>query len=143
MEDVAPLLKLIWAVKKELEQGRSLKNSLQAVFEMGIESKDLAHFLIELNQPSISDEFYRGLRSQIRKSLFRLFAKGSRGEPISEQLEELEKEVICLCEEQLDHHLQKLPYLMVFPVFVLQVPAFLLLLFGPILNSFLESLSGL
>lgn len=141
MEDVAPLLKLVWLFKQELEKGRSTKNALQSVFEAGVEPREVSLFLIELSKPRVSEDFYASLNSQIRKSFYKLLEKGSRGEPMTEKLGELEAEIIVLCEEQIDDHIQKLPYLMVFPIFILQVPAFLLLLFGPILNSFLESVA--
>ncbi|MEN0059151.1 MAG: hypothetical protein AAGB31_09985, partial [Bdellovibrio sp.] len=57
-------------------------------------------------------------------------------------LNRLEEEIIEACREEMAERLAQLPFILLVPLLLFQFPAFLLLLFGPLLNNFFHSLGG-
>ena len=57
-----------------------------------------------------------------------------------EYLKDLEKEIMEVCKEDLEKHLEKLPYICLIPLMLFQFPAFLLLLIGPLVLNLLHIL---
>ncbi len=141
MEGLAPSYQFLLNIRLALENGVALRTAL-------------------INETkSKSDEFHQEVRrwlafedqaqsmplNQItpnayRRCLFQILSQGLRGQPVHAALIEIEEEWDESCRDDVERHLQKLPILMLLPLLFLQFPAFLLLLLGPIIGDFLESL---
>lgn len=76
-----------------------------------------------------------------QKSLFYLLDRSFQGQSIIHPLEELIKEGEILSRMQLDDHIAKMPYKLMIPLLLLQFPALLLLLLGPIVLHLISEIS--
>jgi hypothetical protein len=79
--------------------------------------------------------------SPYRRELISLVGLGLSGAPVVAKLRELEVEIRWACQDELDLFIARLPLRALLPVLLIQFPAFLILLFGPILSEFTRSLS--
>lgn len=141
MESLAPPLDLVLWIKYDLEKGLSVKFSLQNYIKKadGQFQVVLMTWLSLYEQGKPTDIVKNAQSSQIRRSLIEVLERGLKGEPILKTLELLEQEIIMACEAEIDEKVQKLPFLLLIPLLLFQLPAFLLLLFGPLLSMLLSS----
>ncbi len=143
MEGLAPPLACLLEVRLGLENGASVNRAL--VDYLGEAQGDFADELRQwriLYEQGVSTEgFIARQQSSYRRALFSLFERGLRGEPILSGLNDLEKEMVEACRDQLELHLRRLPILGLIPLMLFQAPALLLLLFGPILTDLLGRLA--
>lgn len=140
MESVAPPLECIFQVQMDLKSGRSLQSSLSFYAQ---EHQDeftivLSDFLIHYHQGLDLKNVINSLKSPYRKALLQIFLLGLKGAPIFDHLESLEKEVLWACEQELDGFFKTLSFTCLIPILFLQFPAFLLLVFGPLLKVLME-----
>lgn len=70
-----------------------------------------------------------------RRALLELIATGLSGQPILQNLEELRLELIRATEAEVQSFIDLLPLKMLVPLLLFQFPAFLILLFGPLLTK--------
>lgn len=142
MESLAPPLQLCIDVRLSLERGESLLSILK---------KQIQYIRIDFRQDVIrliyhfeQQGTHRGLKfeskSQFRICLLTLLGYGLVGEPIVQRLAELEGELKIACDEEVDEFIASLPLKGLLPILLIQFPAFLLLLFGPILKEFMKGL---
>ena len=75
-----------------------------------------------------------------RRALLLLLEQGLQGQSILDKLIDLEREIEVACEIEVKEDLEILPLKLLFPLLVLQFPAFLLLLVGPLTQKFLNAL---
>lgn len=144
MVHIAPPLQLIAHVKRSIECGSSVRSGIlgfvraeRSSFAKGV-SKWLAHH----DQGLETAFFLQQQRSQYRRSLLELLERGLRGESIYVYLCQLEQETIEACQDEINRKLSKLPFMLLGPLLLMQFPAFLLLLFGPLLDNFFHSLGA-
>ena len=142
MEYLAPPLNAVLQVKLKLKSGFSVLSALKSY------TQDFSHcpFARQVNlwlicQETGQDFCAEELKSfHYRKVLLDLFLRGLKGESILIFLQEMEEELNLICHQELERHNQKLPFQALIPLFLFQVPAFFLLLLGPLLlelqNSF-------
>ena len=137
MEGLAPPLKCLIEVRHQIEQGSSVNSALrkyvstvQDDFSSVVEDWMIARSEGREKEvlKEISGLFYR-------RSLLVIFEKGLGGIPILEALIEFEKELFRKCDEEIERTLSDLPFYVMLPVMGLQFPAYLLLLFGPLVKS--------
>lgn len=142
MEDLAPPLKLILYIKRSMESGKSINEGLKNYFqEIRDEFSPHVWGWYECVQKDLDVEaVLAGINSQYRKSLLRLLFRGLKKESIFEALLNLEHETIQACQLEIDEKLTKLPYVLMIPVLFFQFPALLLLILGPLIQNFIESL---
>jgi hypothetical protein len=76
--------------------------------------------------------------SRYREQLFQLLESGKKGEPILKEWRSLRLELENQIETDLKAHVESLPFKMLIPLLLLLFPAFLVLLFGPIMQMFLS-----
>lgn len=143
MESVAPPLKCLLEVKLDLLNGESIRPALvHYIEEVDDEfSRLLKVWLFYYEQGKDFQSMSREIKSPYRRVLIEIFEVGLMGQPILKRLEELESEIILACDIEVEEHLTRLPFLALFPLFFFQLPAFLLLLLGPLLSALLESLN--
>jgi hypothetical protein len=144
MEYIAPPLQLIAHVKRSIETGQSARNGVLNYVrtERSKFAKDVSKWLGHLDQGLPTASLLCRQRSQYRRSLLELLERGFRGESIYVYLCQLEQETIEACQDEINRKLAKLPFLLLGPLLLLQFPAFLMLLFGPLLDNFFHSLGA-
>ncbi len=144
MESMNPALLLLLIVKRHLERGQSTKigiteylRSEETLF------RDEVSRWFNLWQQGLSTESVLQNQSSIyRNILLQTLERGLKGEPIYGFLGELETEIIKACEHSLSQSLGRLPFILLVPLLLFQLPAFMILLFGPILSRFLEAMGA-
>ncbi|MBE8162632.1 MAG: hypothetical protein HAW63_01425 [Bdellovibrionaceae bacterium] len=126
-----------------LKQGVYLKLSLNTwVFENSDAfALELREFLQHWESGASLDALIKKKSSYLKSSFFELLHFGLQGRSVYAPLKALEKELFEEAWRQAHRQLSKLPYIMLVPLLFFQLPAFLLLLFGPLLQNFLNQLS--
>jgi hypothetical protein len=143
MEGLAPPLECLIAVRSSLQNGESVRTGM---FRFMQTSK--CEFATQIRQ--FIFDFDRGLdwrarltqmKSPYRRSLVEICALGLAGEPILTAIDELMAEVQLACDSEIKERLDLLPLQMLFPLLLFLFPAYLLLLFGPLVSSFLKEMA--
>ncbi len=144
MEYIAPSLQLISYVKRSIEVGSSVRSGIRSFVreDRSRFARDVTKWITLFDQGLEATEILQKQRSQYRRSLLDLLERGLRGESIYVFLCQLEQETIEACHDEISRKLSKLPFFLLGPLLLMQFPAFLLLLFGPLLQNFFHSLGG-
>lgn len=144
MEGLSPSLSCLYFVRRRLAQGYTLRECLTDFIKL--DSGDFSASLsMWLNYyESAQTEFLPEIRwsSDYQPILISTFESGLNGRPIEEQLEQLTAEVEVAHRHEVDEFIAKLPLKALTPVFLFQFPAFLLLIFGPVLGQFVNGVSN-
>lgn len=135
MEYLAPSLEFLRKLQAEMKSGKALSLILPEL--LSHQHTDFHkrmrqwwfHYQNGHRRPEFSTHYQRALVTIIESGL--------SGAPIFEHLEELEEEVAEELKRQIDAHLESLPFKLLLPLVLLFFPAFIILLFGPLLNQFL------
>lgn len=144
MEGVAPPLELLLVVKRSLEKGQPTKEGVHLYLKrnQGEFALQVGQWFSLLQQGKDTQFLVSSLNSQHRKTLLAVLERGLRGESIYEMLSLLEGEIIEACHDEITNKLARMPLVLLIPLLLFQFPAFLLLLFGPLLQNFFHSLGG-
>jgi hypothetical protein len=145
MEGLAPILKCLIEVQSSIQNGEPIRAGLSK-FLQGASARDetaieMRRFLFSWEQGQDWRSTVRNMKTPQRRALAELLASGLRGQPILPLLEELKIEMERACEIEIKGHLESLPMRMLVPLLLFQFPAFLLLLFGPLLSRLVAELS--
>jgi hypothetical protein len=140
VDGLAPTLKLLLAVKSGIERGESIRTTTQKyiVRENDELSRLVATWLSRRDQGVTTGDLLKNVKSPFRQSALQIVDRGLSGESIYQQLLLLEEETIEAAKFEIETFLSLLPIKMLVPLLLLQFPAFLLLLFGPLLAEFLK-----
>lgn len=143
MEDLAPPLELLMSVKSSIEKGKSIQDGIKRYLSVPgdpifVRSVRQWYMLTERQMPT--QELVGAISSIYRRQVLQLLEKGIKKEPIYNQILILEHEIYQACEREIQEKLIKLPYLVMIPVLFFQFPALLAVIFGPLLQNFIESL---
>lgn len=145
MDCMSPLLHLVYQLDSSFRRFQDLRAALLHALEAtgdNFESlrPEVLHFVGRLE----SREDVRGLieqsESPYRRALYLIILDGFNGQPVFERLTELKGDLEEQAEHDIESHIDRLPLLMLAPLLLLQFPAFLILLLGPIASHFLEAL---
>ncbi|WP_413582960.1 hypothetical protein [Bdellovibrio sp. HCB288] len=144
MEGVAPPLALLLCVKRALEKGQPTKVGVMNYLKrhQGDFPSLVGRWLALLQQGKVTHGLINQSLSPHRQVLLQLLERGIRGEAIYNVIVSLEEEMLEACEDDIRTKLTRLPFLLLIPLLLFQFPAFLLLLFGPLLQNFFHSLGG-
>jgi hypothetical protein len=144
MEGVAPPLSLLLCVKRSLEKGQPTKTGVLNYLKryQGEYPEQVGRWLALLQQGKDTHGLIKEISSPHRQVILQLLERGLRGEAIYNVVVSLEDELIEACQEEISTKLARLPFLLLIPLLLFQFPAFLLLLFGPLLQNFFHSLGG-
>lgn len=144
MEHIAPPLQLILDVKRAIESGSSIRSGVLMFLKTNSSefSRDVSKWVSLLDQGMDTSIVVHRQRSQYRRSLLELLERAMHGESIHIFLCQLEIEIIDACHDEIARKLSKLPFLLLAPLLLMQFPAFLMLLFGPLLQNFFHSLGA-
>lgn len=143
MEIIAPPLKLVLVLRRSLEKNQSLRQGLQNYLqrERGEYPLVVSRWYSLLQQGQSTQELLAS-QSPHRRVLLQILERGLRGESIFALLCQLETEILEAAQDEIAVKLARLPMLLLIPLLLLQFPAILMLLFGPLLQNFFHSLGG-
>ena len=143
MVSLASHLQAALEIRLHIENGQSLSQAVKSYIQSALEdpfSKELGLWLFAEETGGIFNT--KNLKSVYRKHLMDILKRGLKGEPVLEILEEYEKDLVEICKEDLDRHLQKLPFIALIPLLLFEFPALLILLIGPLLLNLLSALQS-
>jgi hypothetical protein len=148
VDGLAPTLKCLIEIQSAIQNGETVRSGLTRYLEWTQSrrdqdpfSSDVRTFLFAWDQGQDWKQVIGQSQTAHRRALLELVAVGLGGQPIQAHLEELRSEIVEACDSDIRRQLELLPVLMLAPLLLLQFPAFLLLLFGPLLNRLIEELS--
>ncbi len=141
MDSLAPPLRALLNIKLKIQSGTSTRESIKEYVKETLDcsfAQDLGLWLFQIE--SESSDPPKPFTHPFRKMLVEVLAQGLEGDQILKSLEILEAEMIRASHRDLDNQLQKLPFIVMIPLLLLQLPAFLLIIFGPLLSKLLGEL---
>lgn len=145
MEGIAPTLKCLLEMETAIQNGTSTRSAIVNYLEHNRRTddcvRDLADFFFCWEQALDWKSLLRKLKSPQRRALFELLASGLSGQSILSPLVELRKEVAEVCEMEIREKIELLPIQMLIPLLLFQFPAFLILIFGPLLSKLIEEIN--
>ncbi len=141
MEPIAAPLHLVTYLLKAIETSQSLENTIRNYLQT--ENTDictqLKSFYAKWQAKELNNLEFIPSRLHYRRALFEVLLMGLNGRTIYPMLKSLEEEIVVACEQEIHSQAAKLPFLLLLPLLLLQTPAFLILLFGPILQQLQEA----
>jgi hypothetical protein len=145
VDGLTPTLKHLLALKSGIERGDSIRASMQRyVLQNNDElSRLVATWLSRRDQGAATEDLLAKVESPFRQSSLQVMDRGLVGESIYQQVLLLEEETIEASKIEMERFLSLLPIKMLIPLLLLQFPAFLILLFGPLLAQFLKQTSSM
>lgn len=145
MEGLAPPLKCLIEIQTALQNGETVQKGVLRYLQSAALTEPFAMQLRAFLFAWEQGQDWRGLitkaRSSQRRILLEVIGNGLAGQPILAHLEELKGEIVDACDSDIRRHLELLPIYLLAPLLLFQFPAFLLLLFGPLLSKLLQELS--
>ena len=143
MENLAPPLSCVLELQSAAGNGESIRTGfLSYLSQFDDEFSRLGRkFLFAWDKGQNWQKLIQEEKSSYRRILLELIAAGLSGMSIQAQLKEVQIEIERGMELEIKKHIDLLPLKMMVPLLLFQFPAFLILLFGPILSQFLKELS--
>jgi hypothetical protein len=140
MENISPTLTLLLEVRAALDSGYSVRTGILNFLQKPKTSihSIIAKWFAAIDHHQNLSPIFKELHP-CRRGLFLVLEKGLNGTSIHNNLVELEKEIIISCETEMEEQIKMLPLKMLIPVLFLMFPAYLILLFGPFLQMFLQN----
>lgn len=144
MEGLAPTLQLCLEVRLAIECGEPIMSALKSILpSLDKElSSQLLKMILDYEQTGQVDVRCVQNYGTYRGALLLILAQGLNGEPILSRLAEIEPEIRMICSEEIEKYIAALPLRAMLPVLLIQFPAFLILLLGPILNVLTKGLTS-
>jgi hypothetical protein len=145
MEGLSPSLKCLIDVQAAIANGETARTGVNR-YVGGTEADPdfanvLRNFLFSFDQGRDWRLDVGKQKSPYRRALIEAIACGMSGQSISAHLQCLREEVESASEMEIREHIELLPLKMLIPLLLFQFPAFLLLLFGPLLRHLIEELN--
>ncbi len=142
MEALAPPMICLIELQAALSNGESIRTGFcKYISNSKDEFSDISRkFLFAWDNEQNWRRLAQGERSVYRRILLEVIASGLSGQSIQNQLKEIQTELERAMELEIKRNVELLPLKMMIPLLLFQFPAFLLLLFGPILNQLLKEL---
>jgi hypothetical protein len=145
MEGLAPVLRCLIEIQSSVQNGETVRAGLlkfsQFVTDRGEVAEDFRRLLFAWDQGGDWRLQIRRMKTPFRRSLAEITIMGLAGQSVLSHLEELRIEIERACEIEIKRHLDLLPLKMLVPLLLFQFPAFLLLLFGPLLSRLVQELN--
>lgn len=143
MVSLASPLQATLEIRLHIENGQSVSQAIKTYIQSAPEDPFAKELGLWLFAEETGGSFNtKTLKSVHRKHLMDILKRGLRGEPVLEILEDYEKDLVEICKEDLDKHLQKLPFIALIPLLLFELPALLILLIGPLLLNLLSALQS-
>jgi hypothetical protein len=143
VEDIAPPLKCILAVRFALKSGFSIRQGLSDYidFEQDEFRFVIVQWLSLIEKGQSTHELILNQTSVYRSALLELLEFGMKGHSVLLHLQKLEAEIQERSWEEIEEAVILLPFKLLIPLLLFQFPAFLIILLGPIMGNFMEEMS--
>ena len=143
MESLADPYRCLIEIIASMESGNGLRFALRQFIEndQSEYAGALARWIVLFEQGQSGHEEEILSRNSFRSALMSVITAGLQGEPVFHRLNELKTELHQASIDEIEEKLRTLPIKMLVPLLLFQFPAFLLLLFGPILQQLKSALS--
>lgn len=131
---------LVWDLKRAIEKNQSIQLGIKFFISRGLKCKFALKFgefwrQHQLGPVQTTDVLLNHLSfNSAQRALLFVVMKGLSGQPVYENLKQLEMEYIDYCEDEIQRHVQKLPLLLQIPMLGLIFPAMMSLLIVPALG---------
>lgn len=138
MDNLAAPYIFVENLRYGLESGESLMTIIKRFVRNDTSDFSLVmeRWIVSSQQEKYSPGHFQKNLTLYRRSIFDLLDLAKAGASIIEPLKSMEKELISICENDLQKHLDKLPFQLMIPMLFLQFPAVLILIIGPLLIQF-------
>lgn len=134
MEDVAPILKVVFEIEISLQSGDSIRNVAKRTDIRSCEfSKRFVQWVNRFEQTGVSTIDVR--RSRFERAFFRLMADSMEGRSIAAELAALKEEIVLESTAQITAFIETLPYKLMIPVLLLLFPALMMIVLGPVIQK--------
>lgn len=145
MEGLNPPLKCLIEIQAAVSNAETVRVGLARYLQYAggdeVLARDIRKFLFAWDQGQDWRQIANSIQSPHRRALLELAATALAGQPILTHLEELRQELLAATDAEIGRYLELLPIRMLIPLLLFQFPAFLMLLFGPLLMKLLEELN--
>ncbi len=143
MENLAPPLSCVLEILSATANGESIRTGfLSYLSHFNDEFSILGRkFLFAWDKDQNWQKLIQDEKSSYRRILLELVAAGLSGMSIQNQLKEVQIEIERGMDLEIKRHIDLLPLKMMVPLLLFQFPAFLILLFGPILSQFFKEIA--
>lgn len=145
MEGLAPPMRCLIEIQTAIANGESVRSGVLRYVQLASPTDEFAEstraFLFSWDQGRDWRAVIKKIKSAHRRSLLDVIAIGLGGHSIASHLESLRSEIAEACHLEIQNHLEMLPLKMLMPLLLFQFPAFLLLLFGPLLRHLIEEMN--
>lgn len=129
------MLILLWDIKRAIETQKSLQIGLQNFLNRDFKDPFTDIFQSMINSPLEAQTFLQKSKLTIyQKSLISLIMQGIAGHGIYQALLRLEKDLLTICEDDVEKHTQLLPLTLQVPLLGLIFPALMMILLIPVIN---------
>ncbi|NQY99638.1 MAG: hypothetical protein HRT45_03095 [Bdellovibrionales bacterium] len=134
MAYIAEPLDLIIYLQLELGKGQGFRQALTKALSQSQTpfAEEVTNWLISQKE---GQKQARQGKNMVRNQFFCLLEMGLVGAPILEQLKAFEEHMKEICAEDVELHIDKLPTLLSLPLVFCFLPAYLLLIVGPVLGA--------
>lgn len=145
MESVAPPLRLLLEVTRAIDNGESIRSGIINYLKSEPDSwaPCVAQWFTWIEQRKNISELMMKVKSPYRRRLLDTLKYGLEGNAILSRLRDLESEIIEKCNDEIEQHIQLLPFRLLIPLLLFQFPAFLILLIGPLVSELVKNLGEL
>jgi hypothetical protein len=141
MEPLADPYRCLIEIRCAMENGIGLRTAIRGFIQQDRSefAAQLAAWFVRVEQGNVRHVPDTLKKNGHRMALLSVLSAGLTGEAIFDRLIELENEMHQASLDEIEEKLRTLPLKSLLPLLLLQFPAFLLLLFGPILLQLRDS----
>lgn len=136
MAHLVPSISFVSTIKTNIAQGMSVSSALESSIQR--EDSDFAKQMLFWKATRERGKVYRPFKSHFQQSFLEIINSGLDGAPIYEHLCLLEAQMIQEFERQWKLYLESLPFKLSIPLLLFFFPAYIVLLFGPLIMQFLN-----
>jgi hypothetical protein len=126
------LISIIQAVRLELLLGHSVLMASQRISQQS--ASDLGKNLVDALEVWGKSNNTEWSKTEKRKTVLSILKSGLLGAPIEGALRQVEEEFLMQYEQKIEKQLQLIPLQLIFPLTLLILPAFMLILIAPFLT---------
>lgn len=133
---MSPTLILLWDVKRSIKFGRSVNFGVQKFLfrKLSSELHDYFNENSNFRQKARDKEIIFAEMNPKQRYLVTIIESGRSGNPILNELEKLESEILLELDLEIENHISKLPVLLLIPLMGLIFPSMLILIIVPLLK---------
>ncbi len=145
MKYLGAIFDLTSVLRREMNKGLGLRSALNEYFKKNTQpfSNEVRLWLSLHDQGKNREGRWDQQSHMYVKALFVILEKGLRGHPIHAVLTQFEEELKNSYESAILEKINRLPFEMLVPLLVFMLPAYLLLLVGPLIEDLLSTLGSM